>query len=109
MEPNTGEGPKISRGFLLGILRAALRPSRVDLAEVKKVLRVIVVQGYDPVAMYREAVKDRPENYEPVPLLPSLLPPQLPREVQLDLRLGNVLRQHSSASKSEPPEPEKPS
>ena len=102
--------PRVSRGFLLGILRAALRPSRIDLAEVRKVLQVASVMGYSPVELYQEALQERPDNYAPPPLLKDVLPGDLPLEKQFDTALGEVLRRKreaipksSSASKSTSP------
>lgn len=86
-----GEEPKVSREYLLGQLRAALRPSRVSLAEVRRVLRLIVYYGYPPVEMYHEALQSRPDNYDPPPLLAEVLPKDLPKESQLDVARGEVL------------------
>lgn len=91
--------PKPSREFLLGQLRAALRPSRISLEEVRRLLRVAVALGYDPVALYQEAASDRPEVYDPVPLLASVLPRDLPKEERLDLSLGKVLTRRSPSSR----------
>jgi hypothetical protein len=82
---------KLSRSFLLGMLRAALRPARVDVGEVRKLLRVVVMEGYNPVEMYREAVASRPENFDPPPLLADLLPKDVRREKVLDTAVGEVL------------------
>ena len=97
-EPAAVGGTGLSESFLLGILKAALRPSRIDLEEVKKVLRTISLSGFDPVKLYQEAVADRPEAFDPPPLLANLLPRHLPKEKQLDLQLGEIL------SKKQPPD-----
>ena len=94
---NPGDGPKVSRGFLLGILRAALRPSRIEVAEVRKVLRAAEAMGYNPVEMYQEALETRPDNYAPPPLLKSVLPADLPKEKQFDAALGEVLQKKQAA------------
>lgn len=86
-----GEAPKVSREVLLGLLRAALRPSRISLVEVRRLLRVAVALGYNAVELYREASESRPETYDPPPPLVEVLPRDLPREKQLDLRLGAIL------------------
>ena len=102
--PNPGEEPRLSKDFLLGQLRAALRPSRISVAEVRRLLRVASEMGYNPVELYREAVKGRPEAYDPPPLLTELLPKDAPKEVQLDLALGKVLSRKAS-TESEPSKP----
>ena len=91
------EQPKVSRGFLLGILRAALRPSRIEVGEVRKVLLAAKAMGYNPVELYQEAVRDRPDSYEPPPLLAAVLPGDLPLEKQFDSALGEVLQKKQAA------------
>lgn len=99
----TGESQKPrgrpSRAYLVGMLRVALRPSRISLVEVRRLLRVASALGYDPVAMYQEAASSRPEVYDPPPLLASVLPRDLPRESRLDLSLGKVLTRRSPSSR----------
>jgi hypothetical protein len=53
--------------------------------------------GYNPVELYREAVKGRPDSYDPPPLLTELLPKDAPKEVQLDMTLGKVLAKKDSS------------
>ena len=88
---------KLSRGFLLGMLRAALRVARIDVGEVRKLLRVAAHEGYNPVELYQEAVKGRPDNFDPPPLLAELLPRDVPREKVLDTAVGEVLTKRPSA------------
>lgn len=91
---------KLSRSFLLGMLRSALRVARIDVAEVRKLLRAISVEGYDPVKMYREAVRGRPEGFDPPPLLADLLPQDVGKEKVLDTAVGEVMQKRSGGSKS---------
>ena len=99
----TGETPKPrgrpSRAFLVGMLGAALRPRRISLVEVRRLLRVAAALGYDPVAMYQEAASGRPDVYDPPPLLASVMPRDLPKEARLDLSLGKVLTRRSPSSR----------
>lgn len=90
---------RLPKDYLLGVLRAALRPSRIERDEVRKVLKLISLQGYNPVELYREALRDRPDNYEAPPKLVQLLPRDLPKEKQLDAALGEVLRRRSLTKK----------
>ena len=85
------EEPKVSREFLVGMLKAALRPSRIDLVEVRRLLRVALLQGLNPVELYQEALQGRPEVYDSPPQLVELLPRELAREKQLDLQSGEKL------------------
>jgi hypothetical protein len=88
-EENLGD-KRVSRGFLLGQLRAALRPARIEVAEVRRILRVASLMGYAPVALYNEAVAGRPDEYDKPPSLVALLPRDVPKTKQLDLTLGEV-------------------
>lgn len=90
-----GERPRLSREFLLGQLRAALRPSRISLVEVRRLLRVAVLMGYNAAELYEEASAGRPETYGPVPLLVRVLPRDLPKEARLDLTVGKVMTSRS--------------
>jgi hypothetical protein len=90
--------PRVSREFLLGILKAALRPERIEMSEVKKVLLAAQAMGYDPTKLYLEAVEDRPEAYAPPPLLKQVLPSDLPLEKQYDSALGVVLQKRKAAT-----------
>lgn len=85
------EEPKLSRDFLVGMLRAALRPRRINSAEVRKVLRAIVWAGYRPYELWKEALMQRPDNYDPPPLFAEVMPKDMPREEHLDLQEGETL------------------
>jgi hypothetical protein len=87
-----GREPQLSREFLLGQLKAALRPSQVSLDEVRRLLRVIALMGYNVAEMYMEAAEDRPEVYDPVPLLAKVAPKESVGEKhkELDLSRGEV-------------------
>ena len=91
-EDRAGGEPKLSREFLLGQLKAALRPSQVSLNEVRRLLRVIALMGYNVAEMYMEAAEDRPEVYDPVPLLTKVAPKESVGEKhkELDLSQGEV-------------------
>jgi hypothetical protein len=97
-EEKVGE-KRVSRGFLLGLLRAALRPARIEVSEVKKLLKVASLMGYNPVALYNEAVAGRPDEYEKPPLLASLLPHDVPKQKQLDLARGEVRKGPPASTK----------
>jgi hypothetical protein len=100
---NPGETP--SKQFLLGQLRACLRPSRIDLVEVRRLLRAIVASGFNPVELWNEALRTRPDVYDPPPAIVSLLPEDLPREKQWDAALGEVLVKKDIGSKSDESKP----
>lgn len=89
------DATQLSREYLLGLLRAALRPSRIDPDEVRKVLRLIKAAGKDPVGLYREAMRSRPEAFDAPPLLASLLGKDVPKDKQLDLQVGETLSKRS--------------
>ena len=74
----------------MGQLKAALRPARIEVAEVRKLLRVASLMGYDPVALYNAAVAGRPDEYEKPPSVTALMPRDVPKRKQLDLTLGEV-------------------
>lgn len=59
---------KVSEEFVLGLLKAALPPYRIDLRKLRMVLKLAVASGYDPVLLYRKALEGRPERWEKPPL-----------------------------------------
>ncbi len=97
---NSGDGTfGLSREYLLGQLRAALRPSRIDLVELRRVLKLIVWEGYNPVELWNEALLARPDNYDPPPLLEDVLPPDEPKEKVLDMQAGESLQPAQETSR----------
>ena len=69
LEERVGEGRKVSKGYLLGLLKEALPAHRINVGRVKRVLKLIVAQGYNAVELYREALKGRPPEWDTPPLL----------------------------------------
>lgn len=60
--------------MMLGQVRAALRPSRVDVVELREVLMTAEELGFDAASLYLEAKEARPLEYEPAPPLAGVLP-----------------------------------
>ena len=69
LEERVGEGRKVSEAYLLGLLKEALPAHRINVNRVKRILKLVVAQGYDPVKLYRQALKDRPPEWDDPPLL----------------------------------------
>ena len=75
--------PSPPRDLVLGQVRAALRPSRIDPVEVREVLLGAKSLGFEPSELYLEAQENRPERYERVPSLSQVLP-QLDEGEEMD-------------------------
>jgi hypothetical protein len=58
------ESKKVSEEFVLGLLRAALPPFRIDYRRVRMVLKIAVASGYDPSSLYRRACEGRLDSWE---------------------------------------------
>lgn len=71
------ETRQVSRAYVLGLLKAALPPHQISLRKVRMVLQLAVASGYDPRALYREATADRPEDWDAVPGLDSVVTPSV--------------------------------
>jgi len=59
---------KVSEGFVVGLIKAALPPYRIELRKLRLALRLAVAAGYDPVLLYQRALEGRPERWEKPPL-----------------------------------------
>ncbi len=64
----------VPRELVLGQVRAALRPSRLDPVEVREVLLTAAKLGHDPASIYAEALKNRPAGLDPAPPLTKVVP-----------------------------------
>jgi hypothetical protein len=72
------ERKQVSEEFVLGLLKAALPPFRIDYRRVRMVLKLAVALGYEPSSLYRRACEGRSEDWEK----PRLADAVVDREVE---------------------------
>ena len=104
VEEAASEMKGVSEGFVLGLLRAALPPHRIELSKVRMVLRLAVALGYNPVSLYSQALEGRPEQWEKPPLADVVVMSSVeeagPVESLADVkRVSEKVRSGSTASK----------
>lgn len=62
--------------IILGQIEAALPPKLIDKEQVRQMLRVAVMEGLDPKAMYERAAADRPTDWATPPTYEEVAPTQ---------------------------------
>jgi hypothetical protein len=68
---------RVSRAYVLGLLKAALPPHQISLRKVRMVLQLAVAQGYEPSSLYREAISGRPEGWDKPPAMEVAISPSV--------------------------------
>ena len=76
-KPEEQEQEPSELDLVLGQVSQSLAPSNPDPAKARAVLEGAVELGYDPRALYSEAVRRRPPEYDPAPPLSRVLPPEV--------------------------------
>ena len=67
---------RVPREMMLGQIEASLRPANIDRVRVRQMLLVALRLGFDPRALYQEALDNRPPGWgEKPPPLEDVLPP----------------------------------
>ena len=74
-EPESPEPSELD--LVLGQVSQSLSPTDPDPLKARAVLEAAVDLGYDPRALYSEAISRRPPEYDPAPLLSEVLPPEV--------------------------------
>lgn len=96
VEKEAEELRRVPEWYALGLLKAVLPRFRIDPAAVRRVLRLILALGHDPVKLYRRVLEDRPEDWEKPPLLGMVLPRRQPRRVSSLLEAREELEETTS-------------
>lgn len=91
--------PGVPRDMLLGQVKASLRPTRLDVAEIREVLLAALSLGYDPSDLYLQALQSRPPELGPAPPLDKVLPQEVLNH------LSELEDHEQSMPEGEPPGP----